>query len=130
MRQRMKYTMLRDNVEALRNRFGDTQERFADRLGVSQGTVSRWGQSIPRGDQIIALAMLAGVLPDDFLTKPLGTSPKGAYVTQPTLKRALLDALPELPEGAAKRAEYLAQVVLRAAQLPEGLRDDPANDQI
>lgn len=125
----MRYLMLRDNVEKLRKDLGDTQEKFAERLGVSQGTVSRWGQSMPRGDQIINLCMLAGVLPDAFISVPLDEAPHGAYVTRPALMRAISRALPGLPEDEGKIAEYLAQVVLDAVQIPDGLLDVAANDQ-
>lgn len=49
--------------------------------------------------------------------------------TQQALQRAIADALPGLPRDAGKRAEYLAEVVSTALQLPSGLRDDPANDE-
>lgn len=120
--------MLSHNVDTLRKRLGDTQDQFADRMGVSQGTVSRWGQSMPRGDQLMNLAMLAGVLPTDFLNKPIEKAKRGAYISQPALERAIADALPGLPEGEGRRVRYLASAVLDAARLPSGIRDAPGND--
>ncbi|HEX8414754.1 MAG TPA: helix-turn-helix domain-containing protein [Sphingomicrobium sp.] len=122
--------MLSHNVDMLRKRLGDTQDQFADRFGVSQGTVSRWGQSMPRGDQLMNLAILAGVLPTDFLTKPLEKAKRGAYVSQPALERAIADAWRGLPQDEGKRAKYLASAVLDAVRLPAGLRDVAGNDEM
>lgn len=128
MRSRMKHDMLGRNVEALRKRLGDTQDQFADRLDVSQGTVSRWGQSMPRGDQLMKLSMLAGVLPSDFTAIPLDEAPRGAYISQPALERAIVEAWPDLPPDADTRARFLASYVLDAVRLPSGLVGEPGND--
>jgi hypothetical protein len=57
---------------------------------------------------------------------PTGSGP---IVTEQSLERAIADALPGLPEDEDRRAGYLASTVARVLQLPEGLRDEPANDE-
>jgi transcriptional regulator with XRE-family HTH domain len=49
-------------VREIRKRLGDNQAEFAARLGVTQGTVSKWesGKQIPDVDAILQLAELGG----------------------------------------------------------------------
>lgn len=62
------------NVKALRSRLGLNQQAFADRLGVQQPYISKWetGAVVPLGDNIAALANLAGCSFESFKAQPLG----------------------------------------------------------
>jgi len=55
-------------IKRLRKSRGLNQHEFAELLGVSQSTVSRWekGTQEPEFDQIVALAELAGETPQQF----------------------------------------------------------------
>ncbi|QPQ55575.1 helix-turn-helix domain-containing protein [Allosphingosinicella flava] len=86
----MKHPILYHNVQALLRRLKEDQTVFADRLGVSQGTVSRWGiLSVPRGSALTDLADLAGVTPKEFLKQklseeaPVKNLPPGPGITLP-----------------------------------------------
>ncbi|GAA4247868.1 hypothetical protein GCM10022293_05100 [Azospirillum formosense] len=59
---------LADRIKRLRKSRGLNQHEFAEMLGVSQPTVSRWerDQQEPEFDQIVALAELAGESPQQF----------------------------------------------------------------
>jgi DNA-binding transcriptional regulator YiaG len=48
-------------VREIRDRFGETQEQFAKRLGVARNTVSRWelGTLGIRGSAVLLLKLLA-----------------------------------------------------------------------
>lgn len=60
------------SIQRLRARLGDTQERFAERLGTRQQTVSEWerGQSRPRRMAQRLLAMLAEESPEYQVDAP------------------------------------------------------------
>jgi transcriptional regulator with XRE-family HTH domain len=59
---------LAQRIKQLRKSRGLNQAEFAELLGVTQPTVSRWelGKSEPEFDQIVALADLAGETPQQF----------------------------------------------------------------
>jgi phage repressor protein C with HTH and peptisase S24 domain len=67
-------SVLAANVKTLRSKLGLNQQAFADRLGVQQSYISKWetGAVVPLGDNIAALAKLAGCSFDSFKTEPLG----------------------------------------------------------
>jgi len=68
----MKYPTLAENIASLVRQFGGDQTKFAEIIGTSQGTVSRWGKtSMPQGDMLIALADMAGVTPRQLLKEKL-----------------------------------------------------------
>jgi len=83
MRERIGEIRLRDqsaamaqiiasNIRALRVAHDETQDEFAERVGVSQGTVARWERgSKPKYDAMNRLAELAGVTVQEFTTKLL-----------------------------------------------------------
>ena len=52
-----------------RDRLGMSQEALAERLGVSRQAVSKWesGQSDPSTTNLLALAKLFGVRPEELL---------------------------------------------------------------
>ncbi len=60
---------LRINIRRLRTEKGLTQEKLAERLGISGKTVSKWetGGSAPDAAQIVQLAGLFGVTTDELL---------------------------------------------------------------
>ena len=67
-----------ERIKRLRISRGEKQEEFADRLGVSQGTVARWeGGSMPKPDALSSLARLAGVSLETFLGKPATAASTG-----------------------------------------------------
>lgn len=66
-------------------------------------------------------------LPEFFVAEARGRLAK--VPTARELERAFADALPELPRAADRRAQYLAEVVAQTLGLPEGLRDEPGNDE-
>lgn len=77
------------NVKALRSKLGLSQQAFADRLGVQQPYISKWesGAVVPLGDNIEALANLAGCSFESFKAQPLAQS---ANITadQPVIRSA------------------------------------------
>jgi transcriptional regulator with XRE-family HTH domain len=60
-------TILAANIKALRLREGPNQTEFAERMGVSQGTVARWEAGAkPQYEHIVTMAGMAGVSVQDF----------------------------------------------------------------
>jgi len=135
MPERMKYPILFENIKELRRRLGESQEKFADRLGASQGSVSRWGdQSIPRGHTLVNMADLAGVTPKQFLAEPLPARALGMGKPMPQA-RASVGALTqmiaeivadELP-GLALPANF-AHILATGLHEQLGLTQSPPSD--
>jgi transcriptional regulator with XRE-family HTH domain len=64
---------LSTKIQLLRKKTGLTQPEFADRVGVSQGTVSRWEKgSAPSHSHLVELAKLDGTSLDEFLLGAVG----------------------------------------------------------
>lgn len=64
---------LSTKIQLLRKKLGLTQPEFADRVGVSQGTVSRWEKgSAPTHQHLASLAELDGKSLDEFLLGAVG----------------------------------------------------------
>lgn len=54
-------------IKLLRSRLGLTQNEFAEQLGVTQATVSRWESGAePEQENLVALANLEGISLDEF----------------------------------------------------------------
>ena len=80
-------TRLADKIRAIRQASGLTQAEFAERLGTTQSTVTRWEKgSIPQGDMLQAIATLANTTverlmgTDDLAAVPGGTIPVVGFV--------------------------------------------------
>jgi transcriptional regulator with XRE-family HTH domain len=78
---------LAEKIRAIRIATGLTQVEFADRLGTTQSTVTRWEKgSIPQGDMLQAIATLANTTverlmgTDDLAAVPGGTIPVVGFV--------------------------------------------------
>jgi transcriptional regulator with XRE-family HTH domain len=64
---------LATKIALLRKRLGLTQPEFADRIGVSQGTVSRWEKgAAPSHQHLAELAKLSEMSLDEFLLGAVG----------------------------------------------------------
>lgn len=64
---------LSTKIMLLRKKLGLTQPEFADKVGVSQGTVSRWEKgAAPSHPHLVRLADLDGVSLDEFLLGAVG----------------------------------------------------------
>lgn len=64
---------LSTKIQLLRKKLGLTQPEFADRVGVSQGTVSRWEKgAAPSHQHLLEMAKLEGVSLDEFLLGAVG----------------------------------------------------------
>jgi transcriptional regulator with XRE-family HTH domain len=64
---------LSTKIQLLRKRLGLTQPEFADKIGVSQGTVSRWEKgAAPTHQHLLKLADLDGTSLDEFLLGAVG----------------------------------------------------------
>lgn len=61
-------TVIANNVKTLRAKLKWSQQRLAEKVGVSQATISRWekGLDVPEDIHIRKLARLAHVRPSDF----------------------------------------------------------------
>lgn len=80
----MKFPVLLANIQAVMEHYGWDQEDLAERVGVTQGTVSRWGNtSEPRGVALAKLSELAGVGPAEFAEARIAKIRKGRK--RPTL---------------------------------------------
>lgn len=79
--------MLAEKIRAIRAAAGLTQTEFADALGTTQSTVTRWERgSIPSGDLLQAIATFANTTverllgTDDLAAVPGGTIPVVGFV--------------------------------------------------
>jgi transcriptional regulator with XRE-family HTH domain len=64
---------LSTKIQLLRKKLGKTQPEFADMVGVSQGTVSRWEKgAAPSHQHLMEMARLEGVSLDEFLLGAIG----------------------------------------------------------
>lgn len=61
--------MLHDIIGSLRRKKGWSQEQFAERVGVSRQTVSKWetGASIPELEKLVTISQCFGVTVDQLL---------------------------------------------------------------
>ena len=61
--------ILADKITEERKKNGWSQEELAEKLGVSRQAVSKWesGQSDPSTTNLMALAKLFGIAPEDLL---------------------------------------------------------------
>ena len=61
--------MLCDTIAMLRRKQGWSQEQFAERVGVSRQTVSKWetGTSVPELEKLVAISRCFGVTVDQLL---------------------------------------------------------------
>lgn len=61
--------MLCDTISSLRRKQGWSQEQFAERVGVSRQTVSKWetGTSVPELEKLVAISRCFGVTVDQLL---------------------------------------------------------------
>ena len=61
--------MLHETIASLRRRQGWSQEQFAEQVGVSRQTVSKWetGASVPELEKLIAISQCFGVTVDQLL---------------------------------------------------------------
>lgn len=120
---------IRQNVAAALDGVGMGAKPFAKAHGMGETVVRDLVKSHNKDVQLGTLAKIArgsNVPLVDLLRMP---SQRVEPPTRQALERAIADALPGLPRASGKRAEYLAATVAAALQLPEGLRDDPANDE-
>lgn len=76
-------------------------DELAQRLGVSEATVSRWegGKSIPKSENIRALAILMDRDPETFVERALRT------IERDKLSRHILEARIDLSGEAERRVE-------------------------
>jgi len=119
---------IRQNVTAALDGVGMGAKPFAKAHGMGETVVRDLVKSYNKDVQLGTLAKIArgsNVPLVDLLRMP---TQRAQVPTRQALERAIADALPGLPRASGKRAEYLAATVAAALQLPEGLRDDPAND--
>ena len=81
--------MLKDNITALRNVCGYSQEEVAEKVGVSRQAYGKWekGESVPDIERCQKLAQLYGVTIDSLVnfseqigTIPLTPGPKGKHI--------------------------------------------------
>lgn len=64
---------LATKIQLMRKKLGMTQPEFADRIGVSQGTVSRWEKgAAPAHSHLVELSKLNGTTLDEFLLGAIG----------------------------------------------------------
>ena len=92
-------SVLAKNIEALRAGF-DNQQEFADAVGATQGTVSRWiGGALPRPANLVALARIGGCSVDQLINVPKERwGPSVAYdLSEEMLKEMIEIAIREIP---------------------------------
>ena len=69
--------MLHETIATLRRKQGWSQEQFAEQVGVSRQTVSKWetGASVPELEKLIAISQCFGVTVDQLLGTNVETQP-------------------------------------------------------
>lgn len=84
--------ILAANVQTLRKRIGLEQDEFADEMGVSQASVSRWENGTePKGERLAKLAQMAGCSVQEFTTQLLTARPRaGDMKAAPSATHTLL----------------------------------------
>lgn len=141
-----KFPVLAANIRTLMKRLNWDQAELAHQIGVSQGTVSRWGViSEPRGVALGRLAELAGVRPVDFVetdirqckpTPPVSALPSGAKAREAVAVWLDAAGLGHLADDYAEPLARRLPGLLAALQSPTGvvgsenkpLPDEPAQD--
>ena len=84
--------MLCDTIAMLRRKQGWSQEQFAERVGVSRQTVSKWetGTSVPELEKLIAISQCFGVTVDQLLGTNTETQPTSSLTGMGTGWRRIL----------------------------------------
>lgn len=142
-------TILAANIRTLRNRVGPTQVEFAEKIGVSQGTVARWESGAkPDYDHVVRMAGMAGTTVQEF-TGQLMTAERRQFIDDPPgvlllpvqlpsegalaqMFEALLETMPansELSETAQKLAQLLPSALARTVSHPQAGSDSPDQQQ-
>lgn len=121
----MKFPVFLANVQTLIGELAGGQTEFSDIVGVTQSTVSRWGNSIPRGHTLAKMASLAKVDPDDFVHTPLAQARKAKRAELPSGQK-LVEVMETLLDtaGLGHLADEYAPKLARL--LPGLLADSPA----
>ena len=95
LRRREENTMiLADKIIDLRKKNGWSQEEFAEKLGVSRQSISKWesAQSVPDMNRILAMSRLFGVTTDYLLKDEL--TPEDAVASEEAPVQTGMDDLP------------------------------------
>ena len=81
--------MIGENIRSYRKKNGLTQEEFAERLGVTYQSVSRWenGATYPDLELIPSISELLGITVDGLLGMPMRERERRASETFDTLRR-------------------------------------------
>lgn len=84
--------MLHETIASLRRRQGWSQEQFAEQVGVSRQTVSKWetGASVPELEKLIAISQCFGVTVDQLLGTNVETQPISSLAGIETCWRRIL----------------------------------------
>ncbi|SKB26933.1 Peptidase S24-like [Sphingopyxis flava] len=92
---RMSKPILAQNIAALRHSLGMNQTQFAAAIGTQQANISKWekGATAPEGDNLSALAELAGVSEREF--RDLDWVPKAGGARGPNGRPLDLKRAPE-----------------------------------
>lgn len=116
---RMTKPILAQNIAALRSHLRMNQTAFAATVGTQQANVSKWEKGVtPEGDNISALAELAGVGEREFRDLPWKPASEGAKSKKPLdMKRA--------PEQMPTRGAYddVGAVKLKSLNLELAMGD-------
>lgn len=92
-------TILSENIEALSDRY-ENQQEFADKVGATQATVSRWIKgALPRPANLLALARLGKCSIEQLMTVPIvdWTAVPAGDLSEKTLIGMLEIAIREIP---------------------------------
>ena len=84
--------MLHETISSLRRKQGWSQEQFAERVGVSRQTVSKWetGVSVPELEKLLLISQCFGVTVDQLLGTRVDVQPAPSLVGVETRWRRIL----------------------------------------
>lgn len=95
--------MLADTIKDIRRRNFLNQTQFANRIGVTQGTVSQWenGLTRPNADQLRSISNAFGISVDDLLHGDAEPDPRPGAPKTPEA-RSLANGIDKMPEEQRK----------------------------
>jgi transcriptional regulator with XRE-family HTH domain len=120
--------MISDTIKELRRKNYLNQTAFANKIGVTQGTVSQWEHNLikPSSDQLKSISLAFGISVDDLLAGEDVSDPNLSKIPHTPEARILATGIDKLPKE--QREQALNVVKAMFAQYADYFEKVPSNE--